>query len=188
MLDLLDEALDRQILRERRDQSGTYEFNHALIRQTLYSELSTPRRVRMHRQILGALEGLLRAQHRRAPHRARVSRVPGRTGRRRRQGGRLRDARRRSSGERRPRTRRRPARTTSRSRPSSSTRRPTNGAAPSCCSSSATPTTRRRVRRRAGRAGDGRRDRPTPRRARADRARRVHDAACGGSGQAPIVS
>ena len=58
VLDLLDEALDRQILRERRDQSGTYEFNHALIRQTLYSELSTPRRIRMHRQILGALEGL----------------------------------------------------------------------------------------------------------------------------------
>ena len=58
VLDLLDEALDRQILRERRDQSGTYEFNHALIRQTLYSELSTPRRIRMHRQILAALEGL----------------------------------------------------------------------------------------------------------------------------------
>jgi class 3 adenylate cyclase/tetratricopeptide (TPR) repeat protein len=56
VLDLLDEALDRQILRERRDQYGTYEFNHALIRQTLYSELSTPRRIRMHRQILGALE------------------------------------------------------------------------------------------------------------------------------------
>ena len=58
VLDLLDEALDRQILRERRDQSGTYEFNHALIRQTLYSELSTPRRIRMHRQILGAVERL----------------------------------------------------------------------------------------------------------------------------------
>ena len=56
VLDLLDEALARQILRERRDHSGTYEFNHALIRQTLYSELSTPRRVRLHRQILGALE------------------------------------------------------------------------------------------------------------------------------------
>ena len=56
VLDLLDEALARQILRERRDHSGTYEFNHALIRQTLYSELSTPRRVRLHRQILGAVE------------------------------------------------------------------------------------------------------------------------------------
>ncbi|MDZ4827862.1 MAG: protein kinase, partial [Actinomycetota bacterium] len=58
VLDVLDEALERQVVRERRDQPGVYEFNHALIRQTLYSELSTPRRVRMHRQILGALESL----------------------------------------------------------------------------------------------------------------------------------
>ena len=58
VLDLLDEALAAQILRERRDQPGMYEFNHALIRQTLYAELSTPRRVRQHRQILSALEGL----------------------------------------------------------------------------------------------------------------------------------
>jgi len=55
-LDLLDEALARQIVRERRDQSGVYEFTHALIRQTVYGELSTPRRVRLHRQIGEALE------------------------------------------------------------------------------------------------------------------------------------
>ncbi len=60
-LDLLEEALERQVLRERGDQSGIYEFNHALIRQTLYSELSTPRRIRMHRQILHALEDLYAA-------------------------------------------------------------------------------------------------------------------------------
>jgi class 3 adenylate cyclase len=58
VLDLLDEALERQILRERREQSGVYEFTHALIRQTLYSELNTPRRVRLHRQILAGLEEL----------------------------------------------------------------------------------------------------------------------------------
>jgi hypothetical protein len=48
MLDVLDEALGAQVVRERRERPGTYEFNHALIRQTLYGELSTPRRVRMH--------------------------------------------------------------------------------------------------------------------------------------------
>lgn len=57
VLDLLDEALDAQVLRERREAAGTYEFNHALIRQTLYGELSTPRRVRLHRQIAATLEG-----------------------------------------------------------------------------------------------------------------------------------
>jgi class 3 adenylate cyclase len=56
MLDALDEALGAQIVRERRDADATYEFNHALIRQTLYAELSTPRRIRMHRQVTDALE------------------------------------------------------------------------------------------------------------------------------------
>ena len=56
MLDLLDEALAAQVVRERRDAAATYEFNHALIRQTLYGELNTPRRVRLHRQIGEALE------------------------------------------------------------------------------------------------------------------------------------
>ena len=56
VLDLLDEALQRQIVRERRTRPGEYEFTHALIRQTLSAELSTPRRVRLHRQIAEALE------------------------------------------------------------------------------------------------------------------------------------
>jgi class 3 adenylate cyclase len=56
MLDLLDEALAAQVVRERRDAPASYEFSHALIRQTLYGELNTPRRVRMHRQIADALE------------------------------------------------------------------------------------------------------------------------------------
>ena len=57
LLDLLDEALAAQLIQERRgDHAGTYDFTHALIRQTLYGELSTPRRVILHRQIGRALE------------------------------------------------------------------------------------------------------------------------------------
>ncbi len=59
LLDLLDEALRAQLVHERRDgQAVVYEFTHALIRQTLYGELSTPRRVILHRQIGEALEKL----------------------------------------------------------------------------------------------------------------------------------
>ncbi|MCH7707969.1 MAG: mitochondrial fission ELM1 family protein, partial [Myxococcales bacterium] len=59
LLDLLDEALAAQLVSERRgDGAGSYDFTHALIRQTLYGELSTPRRVLLHRQIGEALEAL----------------------------------------------------------------------------------------------------------------------------------
>ncbi|MEX1255963.1 MAG: protein kinase [Dehalococcoidia bacterium] len=57
LVELLEEALATQLILERKgDQVGTYDFTHALIRQTLYGELSTPRRVILHRQIGNALE------------------------------------------------------------------------------------------------------------------------------------
>ncbi len=58
LLDLLEEALRAQLIAERRGEGGRYDFTHALIRATLYEELSTPRRVLLHRQIGEALERL----------------------------------------------------------------------------------------------------------------------------------
>jgi class 3 adenylate cyclase len=59
LLDLLEEALSKQLIAERKGEgAGTYDFTHALIRQTLYEELSTPRRVLLHRQIGESLERL----------------------------------------------------------------------------------------------------------------------------------
>jgi class 3 adenylate cyclase len=58
LLDLFEEALAAQLIAERKGEASTYDFTHALIRQTLYGELSGPRRVLLHRQIGEALERL----------------------------------------------------------------------------------------------------------------------------------
>ncbi len=56
LLDAVDEALGAQLIVER--ERGRYDFTHALIRHTLYEELSTPRRLLLHRQIGESLERL----------------------------------------------------------------------------------------------------------------------------------
>jgi predicted ATPase len=62
LLDLLDEALASQLIREKKLQGrATYEFSHALVRQTLYDDISTPRRARVHRQVGEAIERVHRA-------------------------------------------------------------------------------------------------------------------------------
>ena len=54
-LDAIDAALESQLVRAS-GNTEIFEFTHALIRHTLYAELSPPRQVRLHRQIAEAME------------------------------------------------------------------------------------------------------------------------------------
>jgi DNA-binding SARP family transcriptional activator len=54
-LDALDAALETQILRAA-GEPEVYDFTHALIRHTLYSELSPSRTVRLHRRLAEEME------------------------------------------------------------------------------------------------------------------------------------
>jgi DNA-binding winged helix-turn-helix (wHTH) protein/tetratricopeptide (TPR) repeat protein len=58
LLDALEEATRAQLVSESQGVSGRFEFMHALIRETLYSEQSSPRRVRLHRRVADAIERL----------------------------------------------------------------------------------------------------------------------------------
>lgn len=58
VFDALDEAARASIVREVVGSFGRYSFAHALVRSTLYEELSTNRRVRMHSQVAEAIEAL----------------------------------------------------------------------------------------------------------------------------------
>src|SRR5262249_53555744 len=60
LLEVLDEALAARVIVEVPRELDRYGFAHALIRETLYAELSTTRRVRLHRRIGEVLEGLYR--------------------------------------------------------------------------------------------------------------------------------
>jgi len=56
-LDAIDVALEAQLVQPAGD-AESYDFAHALIRHTLYGELSPSRQVRLHRQIAEAMERL----------------------------------------------------------------------------------------------------------------------------------
>src|SRR5439155_14126256 len=58
LLEALEEAMGARVIAERPRSTDQYWFSHALIRETLYEELSTTRRVRLHRQIGEAVEEL----------------------------------------------------------------------------------------------------------------------------------
>jgi hypothetical protein len=55
LLDALDLAVDASLLAEERGRPGGYAFTHALVRQTLYEEMTSARRARLHGQVLDAI-------------------------------------------------------------------------------------------------------------------------------------
>jgi len=58
LLEAMEEAMGARVIAELPRSIDQYWFSHALIRETLYEELTTMRRVRLHRQIGEALEEL----------------------------------------------------------------------------------------------------------------------------------
>jgi class 3 adenylate cyclase len=61
LLEVMEEAVAARVVNEVPRTAGRYSFSHALIWETLYEELSTNRRVRLHRQIGAVLEELYAA-------------------------------------------------------------------------------------------------------------------------------
>ena len=57
LLDVIEEAVAARLIVEETETPGRYRFSHALVRETLYNDVGTTRRVRLHRQIAEALEG-----------------------------------------------------------------------------------------------------------------------------------
>jgi class 3 adenylate cyclase/tetratricopeptide (TPR) repeat protein len=62
VLDALDESMAAALVSEVRGSAAQFAFRHALIRTTLYEELSATRRARLHRRIGEALEDLVQGK------------------------------------------------------------------------------------------------------------------------------
>jgi DNA-binding CsgD family transcriptional regulator len=60
VLETLEEAVAARVIEEVPQAVGRYQFTHALIQATLYDELTTARRLRLHRRIGEVLEDLYR--------------------------------------------------------------------------------------------------------------------------------
>jgi predicted ATPase/predicted Ser/Thr protein kinase len=58
LLDALDEALDARLVHGVPGRADRFTFTHALVRDTLYSELTPARRSRLHRRVADALDRL----------------------------------------------------------------------------------------------------------------------------------
>jgi class 3 adenylate cyclase len=58
LLEAVEEALAARVITEVPQSVGRYSFAHALIKETLYEELTATRRVRLHQQVAEELEAL----------------------------------------------------------------------------------------------------------------------------------
>jgi tetratricopeptide (TPR) repeat protein len=58
LFEILEEALSARVIEELPQSVGSYQFTHALIQETLSSELSLTRRVRLHARIAESLEDM----------------------------------------------------------------------------------------------------------------------------------
>ena len=58
VLELIEAAEEARIIAAIEERPGAYRFSHALIRETLYEEIRTTRRLRLHRRVAEAIEEL----------------------------------------------------------------------------------------------------------------------------------
>jgi hypothetical protein len=58
VVDMLDEACAARLVAQVPNSHGRYAFSHSLVREALYRELTTARRIKLHREVGEALEGL----------------------------------------------------------------------------------------------------------------------------------